>query len=129
MCSDPSHLVGRGCGWARAPVGDRRPHHPDVRGCRACGPRGLPRHQTLKTRWRQRSGAGEGVVGTHAGGRLRAAAQGGRRVTSGDATSHAERAMWRLWFPARQGGDPSVPGGPPRQALPNYLQPGPRAGA
>jgi len=38
-------------------------------------------------------------------------------VTGGDATSHAEGAVWRLWFPARPGGDPSVVGGPPRQAL------------
>jgi len=56
------------------------------------------------------------VVGTHAVGRPRTISPGVRRVTGGDATSHVEPAVWRLWFPARPGGDHTVVGGPPRQA-------------
>jgi len=69
------------------------------------------------------------VVGAHAVGRSRTTFPGGLRVTGGDATSHVEGAVWRLWFSARPEGEPSVVGGPPRQAPPpKYLQPGPRAG-
>jgi len=51
-------------------------------------------------------------------------------VTGGDATSHVEGAVWRLWSPARPGGDLSVVGGARRQSPPpKYLQPGPPAGA
>jgi len=57
------------------------------------------------------------VVGTHAVGRPGTTCPWRRRVSDGDARSNIEGAAWRLWFPARSGGDPSVKGGPPRQAL------------
>ena len=50
-------------------------------------------------------------------------------MTGGDATSHVQGAVLRLCFSSRLGGDPQLLGGPPRQAPPKYLQPGPRAGA
>ena len=36
--------------------------------------------------------------------------------------------MWRLWFPARPEGDPSLVGGPPRQAPPETPPTGPSGG-
>ena len=57
------------------------------------------------------------MVGTHAVGRPGTTCPWRRRVSDGDARSNVEGAAWRLWFPARSGGDPSVKGGPPRQAL------------
>jgi len=39
-------------------------------------------------------------------------------VAVGDATSHVEGAVYRLWFPARLRGNPSAVGGRPRQAPP-----------
>ena len=49
-------------------------------------------------------------------------------MTGGDATSHVEGAVWRVWFPARSGGHPSVVGGPPRQAPPSISPTGPSGG-
>jgi len=42
-------------------------------------------------------------------------------VMGWDATSRADWAVWRLWLPARQGGDPLVVGGPPGQVLPRVI--------
>jgi len=74
-----------------------------------------------------RGGGGRWSAPTR-GGRIKTTFPGGFRVISRDATSQTDWAMWWLWFPARKGGNPSVAGGPPRQALPKYIQPGRRAG-
>ena len=42
-------------------------------------------------------------------------------MTGGDATSHVDGDWWRFWFLDRPGGDPSVVGGPPRQAPPRNI--------
>ena len=115
--------VGPGWGWT--------PTRPRCGGrCRGEGrPRGPPRHPTQKNPWGRDRGRGEGLLSTTTPRAVpEPAPQGGRRVTGGDATSHVEGAVWRLWFPARPGGDPSVVGGPPRQAPPEIYSPGPSVG-
>jgi len=71
---------------------------------------------------------GGAVGGAHPRVRPTTTHPGGRRVTGGDGTSHDEGSTWRFWFPAREGGDCSVAGGPPRQPSAKYLDSVPRAG-